>query len=170
MKPLLIDNTKDKAKARLLGTPGSTATREDETENARQRTSERYLALFAEDGLQLTSRLVALGGLRIERVGLEAQSGGGAPRNARSTTDVNPSLQLAFVARHDLKLHLGAGRSVTRPKFDELSPFEEEAATRLTIGNPDLQPARAWGLDAGGAYSRPGLTLGANGFHRRIRG
>jgi outer membrane receptor for ferrienterochelin and colicins len=131
--------------------------------------SENYYAAFVQDRLRLTERLALVPGLRVERVSLRAAAGGGAPAG-RTLTDLNPSAHLLYRLRDDLSLRAAVSRGVNRPKFDELSPFEQETGRSFVVGNPGLDPARSWNYDFGGEYVTPRLFIGANFFQRNIRG
>jgi outer membrane receptor protein involved in Fe transport len=66
--------------------------------------------------------------------------------------------------------HAAASRGLARPKFDELAPYETVSATKITMGNPDLNPARAWSYDAGVDYASRRMSLSVNAFRKTIRG
>jgi outer membrane receptor protein involved in Fe transport len=131
--------------------------------------SENYLAAFIQDEIWLGDRFSILPGVRIERVNLTSEDSTGR-EGEKSITDVNPSLHLLYRATDDLSLRVAISKGVNRPKFDELSPFEDEKNERITIGNPDLDPARSLNLDVGAEYETKYLSLGANFFYRDITG
>ncbi|MEP9402388.1 TonB-dependent receptor [Sphingomonas sp. VNH70] len=99
-------------------------------------------------------------------------------------TDVLPSLNLAFDLTGDLRLRLGAARSIARPPFQNLFPgrrlgVEQELDDAglptgpqvLTIagGNPLLEPYRASNLDLSLEWSPNRDTLAAIAvFHKNI--
>ena len=148
----------------LAGNSKDTSTPKD-----RYHLSERYAAGFAQDRLRLTDSLSLMPGLRIEHVRLES----GTPATARAHrtfVDVNPSLHLLSRLADSVSVRAAVSRGLARPKFDELSSYEVESATKITIGNPDLDPTRAWSLDAGVDYATPMLTLSANGFYKDVAG
>ena len=93
-----------------------------------------------------------------------------SPEAKRGLTDVNPSIHTLWRATDRLSLKTAFSRAVNRPKFDELSPFEQEAADKITIGNPNLDPARAWNLDMGLDYAHRDLFFGLNLFHKWVKG
>jgi outer membrane receptor protein involved in Fe transport len=131
------------------------------------RLSEDYVAAFVQDTLWLTDRFSMLPGVRLEHVSLASRTGDGT-RGSKSVTDANPSLHFLYRLRDDLSLRAAVSRAVNRPKFDELSPFEQEDGKTITIGNPDLDPARSWNVDLGGEFATPHLFLGVNLFYKRI--
>jgi outer membrane receptor protein involved in Fe transport len=84
---------------------------------------------------------------------------------------VLPSLPVAFRPSDEITLRASVARLVNRPKFDELSPFENDsAADKIVRGNPDLEPARAWAFEASVDYATKNLFLSVGLFHREIQG
>ncbi len=131
--------------------------------------TENYTAGFVQDEIWLTDKFSVLPGVRLEHVSLDVYASDGTTAN-RGITDVNPSVHLLYRATEDLSLKAAISRAVNRPKFDELSPFEDEKPNRITIGNPNLDPARAWNLDVGAEYATKHVFLGANVFQKWIVG
>lgn len=131
--------------------------------------SENYYAGFIQDEIWLSDRFSVLPGVRLEHVNLTSADSTGR-EGEKSITDLNPSLHLLYRATDSLSLRAAVSRGVNRPKFDELSPFENEQGDRFTIGNPDLDPARSLNLDVGAEYDTQHLALGANFFYRDIKG
>lgn len=135
----------------------------------RYRLNEDYAAGFVQNRIRLTERFSWTPGVRYERVRVDAWSGGGwaAPR---VFVDVNPSSHLTYRATQNMTLRAAVSRVLARPKFDEMAPYENISATKLVLGNPDLEPARAWSYDAGLDYATRFATFSVNGFHKEIRG
>lgn len=88
------------------------------------------------------------------------------------TESLNPSLHLRYAPTADDQFRASVARTVRRPNYDLISPYEQEESPGdddITIGNPNLRNERAWGIDAG--YER---RLGGNGivgvnfFYRKI--
>ncbi len=131
--------------------------------------AENYTAFFAQDRLRVTPKLSFTPGLRFERVTLRARAKTG-PEQTSEFVDWNPSGHLMYRVRGNLTVRAAVSRGLNRPKFDELSPFEQERPTSLLIGNPGLQPARSWNFDGGAEYLAHRWFLGVNFFHRRIQG
>jgi TonB-dependent receptor len=131
--------------------------------------TEDYFAGFLQDMFWLTDRLSLLPGVRAEHVVLESNTGDGG-RADKTITDLNPSFHTLYRVRDDLSLRAAFSKSVNRPKFDELSPFEQDDGNKITIGNPDLNPARSWNYDVGADYATAHLFLGLNLFHKDITG
>jgi uncharacterized iron-regulated membrane protein/outer membrane receptor for ferrienterochelin and colicin len=135
----------------------------------RYRLAEDYWAGFVQDRLRLTDRLSLTPGVRVERVDLRTAAGAvsAAPR---VFVDINSSAHLLYRVTDRLSVRAAASRGLNRPKFDELSPFENVSSTKIVIGNPDLNPARAWSYDAGWDYATRLVTVSVNGFRKTIRG
>lgn len=134
------------------------------------RLEEDYLAAFVQNEMQLTDRLSLLPGLRFERMDLTARDGIGNSDDSRFT-DWLPSLSANYRINEHLALHAAAAQVVNRPKFDELAPFEQDNNDgTVTLGNPDLEPARANTLDFGFDYVTGPLFVGVNLFYRDIEG
>lgn len=135
----------------------------------RYRISEDYYALFLQDRIRFTDRLSLLPGIRTEYVRLESAT----PQTAaepRYFLDINPSGHLLHRITDRTSLRASASRGLARPKFDELFPFENESAAKIVIGNPDLEPARAWSYDIGIDHATNMVTLSVTAFRKTLRG
>ncbi len=82
-----------------------------------------------------------------------------------------PSVSLRWKLTDDDRITVSAARTVRRPNFNHLSPalLEEEVGDSDFIGNPNLKPESAVGLDVG--YERRlGRTgvFGINAFYRDV--
>lgn len=129
---------------------------------------ETYYAAFIQDNVWLTDRISLMPGVRAEHVALLSATGDGV-NASKNTTDLNPSLHFLYRVRDDLSLRAAFSKSLSRPKFDELSPFEQDDGNaKIVIGNPDLDPARSWNFDVGGEYSLTDLFLAVNLFHKEV--
>ncbi len=82
-----------------------------------------------------------------------------------------PSASARFQLNDTDRLIVSAARTVRRPNFDSLSPavLEEEKGDSDFVGNPNLQPETAWGVDVG-VERRLGArgVVGLNAFYRSI--
>lgn len=82
-----------------------------------------------------------------------------------------PSASLRFRLSETDRLIVSAARTVRRPNFDRLSPavLEEEFGDSDFVGNPNLKPESAWGLDVGfeRQLGRRGV-VGVNAFYRSV--
>lgn len=135
----------------------------------RYRLQEDYFAGFFQDRLRITERLSITPGVRFERVRL-ATASAGTPAAPRYFDDWNPSAHLLYRLARNWSVRAAVSRGLARPKFDELAPYENVTATKIVIGNPGLQPARAWNYDAGFDYATRLITFSVNGFRKSIRG
>jgi outer membrane receptor protein involved in Fe transport len=130
---------------------------------------EDYYAAFVEDFWTIRPNLTALYGARYEFVDFASRTHATAD-TARTFSDFNPSAQLAWRVRPDFVFKLAGSRALNRPKFDELSPYEQVTSTKITIGNPGLEPTRAWKYDFGAELIRRDLLLAANFFLQDVTG
>ena len=104
---------------------------------------------YAMVDLSLTPRLRLQTGLRIEDADIRVTTidplvPGGVPSVASLVNrDYLPGINLTFAVTSRQNLRLGYGRTVNRPDFRELSPFEftNVVGGYSTTGNPDLQRA-----------------------------
>lgn len=131
--------------------------------------TEDYYAAFAQDQIWLTEKFSLLPGLRTEYVELDSEDGA-SNHASRSMTDFNPALHALYQQSKDLAFHLGLSRTVNRPQFDQLSPYRDvnDDDEEVTIGNPNLDPARSWNIDLGTDWKTGGLFLGTNLFYKKI--
>ena len=111
-------------------------------------------------------------GLRYETTDVTLQD-----RTVPSTTDTDynvllPSASLRYSVTADDQLYVSGARTIRRPSFDYLSPalLTAELGDNDFIGNPQLKPETAWGLDVG--YERrlgkQGVA-GVNVFYRKVK-
>lgn len=130
---------------------------------------ETYVAFFIQDEFRVGERLSVLPGVRVENVELDSRSGDGTERT-ETFLDINPSLHARYALSDQWSIQGAVSRKVNRPKFDEIAPFTEEKGDRFVEGNPNLDPARSWGVDIGTTYETEDLLFGINFFHKKVRG
>ncbi|UJB19472.1 MULTISPECIES: TonB-dependent receptor plug domain-containing protein [Lysobacter] len=115
-------------------------------------------------------------GLRYEttrsKIRSAAEEGEDALRNEKNYGLLLPSAHLRFnLTEHD-RLSASIARTVRRPDFNQLLPMtlEEEYGDNDFLGNPELRPETAWGLDLGYEH-RLGQrgVVGLNLFYRKVR-
>ena len=115
-------------------------------------------------------------GLRYETtdVTITDNSPGVAPADVVTENDYNillPSAHMRFNVGDAGRINLSVARTVRRPNFNQLSPvlLVEEFGDDDFIGNPDLKPETAWGLDLGyeRRLGRKGV-VGLNFFYRDV--
>jgi iron complex outermembrane receptor protein len=139
----------------------------------------RRLALFAQDEWTLTPQWAAQAGLRWEAINTVGDDGGGDRRNRsavwspllhamwkpepKSRDQVRMSLTRSYRAP-SLRSLVGGSTSSRHPVGED-----NTATTPDRLGNPDLKPELATGLDlAYERYLESGGVLSAGVFHRRI--
>ncbi|MBF2057591.1 MAG: TonB-dependent receptor [Cyanobacterium sp. T60_A2020_053] len=133
--------------------------------------TENYFAGFIQNQIFFNDTFSILPGVRVEHVNLNAESGSNDNNpSKKSITDILPSIFFLYEPRADLAFNLGLSRSLNRPEFDELGPFISDKDDRFVIGNPELDPARAWNLDIGATYKKEYFNLGINFFNKWITG
>lgn len=121
--------------------------------------------------LPLTSRLQAVAGARVEKYQLGLHSRGDTLAQ-RDQTDVAPSLNLVYSVSDAVKLRGAVSRTVDRPEFRELAPFQFTEATSLrqVYGNEDLVPANIVSSDLRlDWFPRPGEMVSIGGFYKKLR-
>lgn len=103
-----------------------------------------------------------VGGLRYEDVATEATTPGEVLSAGFSTREGGygewlPSATLALDLTPDVRLKLGASRSLGRPNPGDIAQRERRSETNQTIsrGNPDLKPRISTNLDLGLEYYLP---------------
>lgn len=86
--------------------------------------------------------------------------------------EVLPSANFKINVGEEGRVNFSIGRTVRRPNFDSLQPIrlsEEYGDDNDFIGNPNLKPEKAWGLDLGYERRLPGRGIvGVNFFYRDI--
>ncbi len=127
-------------------------------------------AAFVLVDLPLGSRLQAIAGARLETYELGLNSRGTSLQSS-DQTDVAPSLNLVFSASNDVKIRGALSRTVDRPEFRELAPFQFTEATSLRqlFGNPLLTPAEILSADLRADwFTGPGELLSVGGFYKKL--
>ncbi|ANB19244.1 TonB-dependent receptor plug domain-containing protein [Dokdonella koreensis] len=109
-------------------------------------------------------------GLRYETTDVDVTADGAAWSNDYAT--LLPSAHLRWNLGDDDRISLSLARTVRRPAFRDLLPLllEEEYGDNDFIGDPQLDPERAWGLDLGFEHrlGRRGI-VGVNLFYRDVQ-
>jgi len=88
----------------------------------------------------------------------------------RRYTDVLPSLNLRFDASDEVVLRAGVYRSLVRPNLADLAPrFLVEQNDEAELGNPDLDPYKAWNYDLSAEwYFGRNAVLQVGPFYKQI--
>lgn len=114
--------------------------------------AERVHHAYVSDSMALTPSSQLTLGLRVEQAHTTV-SGYDGSNGAKSSTDVNPSVNYRYDLTPQLAWRAGLSRTVRRPDLRDLSPAVVENSGTLakpdTSGNPNTNPERAWGLDTG---------------------
>ncbi|MGO1069951.1 TonB-dependent receptor plug domain-containing protein [Lysobacter sp. CA199] len=144
---------------------------ERQTSRIEERRLDPYLMFSGKQG-----RIDWETGLRYEttraKIRSVAEEGEDAVQRDKDYGLLLPSAHLRFnLTEHD-RLSASIARTVRRPDFNQLLPMtlEEEYGDNDFLGNPDLQPETAWGLDLG--YERrlgQRGVVGVNLFYRKVR-
>lgn len=109
-------------------------------------------------------------GLRYEYNRLDGHDPTSGARSGGTARDVLPSFVATWQINDDWLLSGGVGKSVNRPKFDQLSPFSTTSGGTTTVGNPDLDPQRANTYDLDLTYKGDRAELVFGIWHRNIKG
>ena len=108
-------------------------------------------------------------GLRYETTDVSVDADG--EREDNDYAVLLPSASLRWNVTDDDRVSLSLGRTVRRPSFDFVLPLllEEEFGDNDFLGNPQLDPETAWGVDLGfeRRLGRQGI-VGLNLFYRDI--
>lgn len=130
--------------------------------------TELYRAGYVMDEIAPTDRLTLSPGVRYEAVNLTSTDRDGPLKSSFTQDPFLPSIPVNYRLTDKLALKAAASRVITRPKFDEIMPYEETSGTTLKIGNESLQPERAWAFDSGFDYVDEKFFFGFNFFYRLI--
>lgn len=113
-------------------------------------------------------------GLRYAQTEVELQDFTVDAQDQRQDSDYGlllPSAHLRFNLDERQRITASLARTLRRPDFNQISPalLTAELGDNDFLGNPDLEPERAWGLDLGWEYrlGRSGV-VGVNAFYRDI--
>ncbi len=160
---LVRHRNRERDKTKIVGVTPSVDPKED------YRIEELIAAAYVQNTIGLGSRISMTPGVRFENAALDVTAGSGVSSSS-SQFDVLPSLPIEVKLRDDLTLSGGVSRLLNRPKFDELSPYENDSnAAKIVIGNPALRPAKAWAYEAYLRYQIPHFTFGAGVSYRDIK-
>ena len=126
--------------------------------------------------LPIGSRLRAVFGARVEPYDLELTTPGTTSDSVvtlsdLSQTDVLPSLGLTYALNDAMNLRLAGSRTVDRPEFRELAPFQftEASSLRQLRGNPKLEIADIYSVDAKWEwFPRTGEVFSFGGFYKYL--
>ena len=117
-----------------------------------------------------TKNLQTIFGARVETYDLGLNSRGESLQ-AVEKTDIAPSINVIYSASDRLKIRAAGSRTVDRPEFRELAPFQftEAASLRQLFGNPSLQPAEIISTDLRlDFFPAPGEIFSIGGFFKML--
>ena len=139
---------------------------------------QEILAAYLMADAEILPRLRFVGGARVEQATqtvtpLERFLTTAADLEPASldNTDLLPGINLVYEATETMNLRLGLSRTLARPQFRELAPFQftDYAGGYLTIGNPALERTRIRNYDLRWEwFVRPGEILAVSGFYKRF--
>jgi TonB-dependent receptor len=146
---------------------------------------EDIIAHYTMAQIHFGDRIMILPGIRMEQTRTDYQSIFGTPvsigdnlflggvvdtSGSRTYTEWLPMFHVRYKATTWMDLRLATTRSLSRPNYFDLVPFErlDHRGTSVARGNPNLQHTIAWNYDAFlSIYGNRGLfTLG--GFYKRL--
>lgn len=131
---------------------------------------EKRVNLFLQDEYVINENHILTSGIRYEW----AQNSSKDTSNKEfenSNALLNPSLNYLYHLNSSNDIRVGLAKTVTRLKFDDLSPYVELKDGVYKIGNVNLKPETAYGIDVSIEHyfeNKKGL-LSANVFYRDIK-
>ena len=139
---------------------------------------QEILAAYLMADAEILPRLRFVGGARVEQATqtvtpLERFLTTAADLEPASldNTDLLPGINLVYEATETMNLRLGLSRTLARPQFRELAPFQftDYAGGYLTIGNPALERTRIRNYDLRWEWF-PGLgsLVAVSGFYKEF--
>ena len=126
--------------------------------------------------LPLSTWMKVIGGVRAEATKMTTESlDEGLPDEQRigllNQTDLLPSVNVVFTLRENMNLRAAATRTLARPTFRELAPFQSFnfVGGDVQEGNPRLNRTLITNLDARWEwFLKPGEILAASAFYKRL--
>ncbi len=116
-------------------------------------------------------RLKAVLGARLEDYELELATRNASLEAGLGSTDVLPAANVTYALTDRMNLRAAASRTMDRPEFRELAPFQftEAASLRQVFGNPELQIAEITSLDLRWEwFPTPGEVLTLSAFRKHM--
>jgi outer membrane receptor for ferrienterochelin and colicin len=159
---LIRHRERERDKTKIVGVTPSVDPKED------YQIAETVYAAYVQDTFRVGSWFSATPGVRFEQANLDVTAGSGVSSSS-SSHDFLPSLPVEIKFNDNLSLNAGVSRLINRPKFDELSPYENDSsADKIVIGNPNLRPAMAWAYEAYLRYQQQYFSVGAGWSYRDV--
>ncbi len=121
----------------------------------------------------ITRKLRAVGGARIETTDMVVTSQDKTRRQGvLDLRDTLPSMNLVYELRAKMNLRAAFGRTLARPNFREMAPYEtfEFVGDFVYIGNPDLKRTLIDNLDLRWEwFSGPGRIVAVSAFWKNLK-
>jgi TonB-dependent receptor len=151
--------------------PGTFALSEFRQPGDRYKVDDRRYAGYGMLELPFSSWLRGIVGARVEDYDLTLVSQDTLVLADQQQTDILPSLNLIWSPSESMNFRAAYSRTLDRPEFRELSPFQFTEATGLReiVGNPNLEVAKIWNADLRWDwFTRPGEILSVSGFYKHF--
>lgn len=116
-------------------------------------------------------KLEAVFGARVEDYNLDLATAGGSVDENLASTDVLPAINLTYELNDRMNLRAAASRTLDRPEFREVAPFQftEASSLRQIIGNPKLEIATVTNADLRWEwFPRAGEVVSLSAFYKRF--
>tara|TARA_S200002703_G_scaffold108388_1_gene94180 strand:+ start:3309 stop:6059 length:2751 start_codon:yes stop_codon:yes gene_type:complete len=120
--------------------------------------------------VQSFNRLQTVVGARIETYDLTLNSRGNNLQNI-DKVDIVPSLNMNYSINDRMKVRTAVSRTLDRPEFRELAPFQftEAASLRQIFGNPELTPSKIINTDLRfDFFPSPTELISIGGFYKTL--
>lgn len=139
----------------------------DQVGDGRFKLTEKRVDAYIDDTWTLTDKASLEYGLRMQYTRTAAE----LRHVASSDMQWNPSAHYRYRLTDDDVMRFSVARTVRRPDFEDLTPYNDVNEDSVVRGNQNLQPETAWGLDVGFEHrlAGPGGIIGLNAFYRRIQ-
>lgn len=146
--------------------PPAFETSEDQVGDGRFELDQQRLDLYVDDVITLSDRATLELGVRAEYTQHEGAKSG----ESNSSLQINPSAHFRYVLSQSDQLRISLARTLRRPDFDELIPYRDVNEDFVEIGNPEVEPETAVGVDVGWEHRIAGAAgiFGVNVFYRDI--
>lgn len=140
----------------------------DQVGNGRFKLTEKRADAYVDDTWTINDKASLEYGVRMQYVRTEAEF----RHVTGNDVQFNPSIHYRYRVSEDNILRASLARTVRRPSFEDLTPYNDVNEDNVVRGNQDLEPETAWGLDLGLEHrlAGPRGIIGLNAFYRRIKG
>ena len=145
--------------------------------------TEKYLAGYVQNERNISPKLKAVIGLRLEKADTESGSKVASKSVSASDTSLLPTVALEYIEDENRKYHLSISQLLNRPTLSQMAPYSEETDddhanpdgaegthSDYIEGNPNLKPAKSLAVDTGFTYENKFAYASFNVFYRDITG